>query len=645
MQKKFISLIFLFTIVLQAQVKVDTGTYFSKDFFEIFNAFRVLDIDKADSLMHIKSFKHGFVNDFFRQQSDEFKSGEYESYKSAKTRFDTRTDSSVGDLFLKEIMLGDLAVNENISKDSLGFDHYLKAKIIADAQKNDTLRAEVLKRIMRYLFKSEKNVDLYEKYLKEYKTVVYDDYEKLYGIYYDLGLHMAQKFYDNPNLPTPIPICEEGIVLSKKLEATYMEGRFYQLLGVNYDLFEKKPEKGFANYQKAIDKFETIPHYYAQSSLFGMYFNQGTVFQDAKVFPKAMEYYHRALKIPIKLKNRKDLILLYRYMYLNQKEQKQMDSAVYYLEFKNKMQDEFDLMSNALAVDEIQTKYETEKKEKENLQLKQDNLILENQKNFNRNISIFAFIIFIIATANFVLIYKNLKKKQKLVEQEKKLAMQDTEKLLQQQEITAIDAMIRGQEQERNRLANELHDNLGSLLATLKLNFQSLSEKIKHESGGNQNILKHSEELLEQAYQKVRLLSHSKNAGVMANQGLLPALKRLANDVSKSEKLKVAIQEFGLNERLDNSLEILIFRIIQELVANIIKHAGATQADIYLTQYADRINMMVEDNGEGFDTQQIVNKNGMGLVGIEKRIQNLNGDMEIESIKGKGTTVIINIPI
>ncbi len=645
MQKKFISLFFFFTVVLQAQEKAVTHAYFSKDFFEVFNAFRALDIDKADSLMRVKSFEPGFINDYFHQQLDEFKNGEYEPYKLAKTRFEARTDSSAASLFLKEAILGDLAVNEKISKDSLGFDHYLKAKIIADAQKNDTLRAEVLKRIMRYLFKSEKNGDLYEKYLKEYRTVVYDDYEKLYAVYYDLGLHMVRKFYDNPDLPAPIPICEEGIALSKELGATYMEGRFCQLLGVNYDLFEKDPEKGFVNYQKAIDKFETIPYYYAQSSLFGMYFNQGTVFQDAKAYPKAMGYYHKALKIPIKIKNRKDLILLYNYMYLNQKARKQMDSAVYYLELKNKMQDELDLMNNALAVDEIQTKYETEKKEKENLQLKQDNLILENQKKFNRNMSIFAFIISIIATANFVLVYKNLKKKQKLIEQEKQLAMQHTEKLLQQQEISAIDAMIRGQEQERNRLANELHDNLGSLLATLKLNFQGLSEKIKHEGDGNNKTLKHSEELLEQAYQKVRLLSHSKNAGVMANEGLLPALKKLTNDISKSEKLKVAIQEFGLNERLDNSLEILIFRVIQELVTNIIKHAEATQADIYLTQYADRINLMVEDNGKGFDTHQIVNKSGMGLVGIEKRIQNLSGDLEIESIKGKGTTVIINIPI
>lgn len=131
----------------------------------------------------------------------------------------------------------------------------------------------------------------------------------------------------------------------------------------------------------------------------------------------------------------------------------------------------------------------------------------------------------------------------------------------------------------------------------------------------------------------------------MANEGLLPALKKFTNDVSKSKKLRVELQEFGLNDRLENSVEILIFRVIQELITNIIKHAEATQADIHLTQYDDRINLMVEDNGKGFDTHQIVNKSGMGLVGIEKRIQNLDGNMEIESIKGKGTTVIINIPI
>ncbi|PKP43778.1 MAG: hypothetical protein CVT96_04230 [Bacteroidetes bacterium HGW-Bacteroidetes-13] len=642
MRNKLILIFFFFTILTHAQEKVASRAYFSADFYQVLNAFRALDVAKADSLLEVKSFENEFITDFFRQQLDEFKNGEYEAYKSAKERFDIRPDSTLGSRFLKEIMLGDLAMNDKISKDSLGFDHYLKAKIIAETQINDTLRAEVLKRILRYLFKSEKNGDLYELYMKEYKTVGYDDYEKLYAVYYDLGLHMVWKFYDDPNLPSPIGLCEEGIELSKKLGLTYMEGRFCQLLGVNYDLFEKEHEKGFANYQKAIDKFETIPYYYAQSSLFGMYVNQGSVFQDTKVYPKAMEYFHKALKIPIKIKNRKDLVLLYNYMYLNQKVQKRMDSAVYYLELKNKMQDELDLLNNALAVDEIQTKYETEKKEKENLQLKQDNLILENQRKFSRNMSIFAFVIFIIATINFVLVYKNLKKKQKLIEQEKQLAMQHTEKLLQQQEINAIDAMIRGQEQERNRLANELHDNLGSLLATLKLNFQSLSGKMKQ---GSEEILTHSEALLEQTYQKVRLLSHSKNAGVMANQGLLPALKKFADDVSKSKKLRVEIQEFGLNERLENSVEILIFRIIQELITNIIKHAEATQADIHLTQYDDRINLMVEDNGEGFDTHQIVNKSGMGLVGIEKRVQNLDGNMEIESIKGKGTTVIINIPI
>lgn len=633
---------FFFTILTHAQERVASHVHFSNDFYQVLNTFRALDIEKSDSLLKVKSFENEFITDFFRQQLDEFKNGEYEAYKSAKARFDARLDSTVESRFLKEIILGDLAVNDKISKDSLGFDHYLKAKTIVDTQRNDTLKAEVLKRIMRYLFKSEKNGDLYEKYLKEYKAVVYDDIEKLYAVYYDLGLQMVRKFYDDPGLPSPIGLCEEGIELSKKLEIKYMEGRFCQLLGVNYDLFEKEPEKGFANYQKAIDKFETIPFYYAQSNLFGIYANQGIVFQDANKFPMAMEYFHKALKIPIKIKYRKDLIILYNHMYLNQKVQKQMDSAVYYLELKNKLQDELDLMNNALAVDEIQTKYETEKKEKENLQLKQDNLILENQRKFSRNMSILALIIFIIAMANFVLVYKNLKKKQKLIEQERLLAMQHTEKLLQQQEISAIDAMIRGQEQERNRLANELHDNLGSLLATLKLNFQSLSGKMMQ---GSEDILAHSEALLEQTYQKVRLLSHSKNAGVMANEGLLPALKKFTNDVSKSKKLRVELQEFGLNDRLENSVEILIFRVIQELITNIIKHAEATQADIHLTQYDDRINLMVEDNGKGFDTHQIVNKSGMGLVGIEKRIQNLDGNMEIESIKGKGTTVIINIPI
>jgi signal transduction histidine kinase len=130
----------------------------------------------------------------------------------------------------------------------------------------------------------------------------------------------------------------------------------------------------------------------------------------------------------------------------------------------------------------------------------------------------------------------------------------------------------------------------------------------------------------------------------LANKGLLKAIKKLASDVSASQKLTVTVEAFGLENRLENSLEILLFRIVQELVTNIIKHADAHRVTIYLTQHSDHLNLLVEDDGKGFDTHRTKLKDGMGLLGIEQRLQQIDGTLEIESIENKGTSVIINIP-
>ena len=101
-----------------------------------------------------------------------------------------------------------------------------------------------------------------------------------------------------------------------------------------------------------------------------------------------------------------------------------------------------------------------------------------------------------------------------------------------------------------------------------------------------------------------------------------------------------------MDQRLEGSLEIAVFRIIQELVTNIIKHAEATEASISLTQHEDAINVVVEDNGKGFKAGKLSNNSGgMGLGSIEKRVEHMEGQMEVDSTPGKGTSVIIDIPL
>jgi len=249
-------------------------------------------------------------------------------------------------------------------------------------------------------------------------------------------------------------------------------------------------------------------------------------------------------------------------------------------------------------------------------------------------------ILLIIAIVIAYLILNNSKKRRKLAEQESELEKERVANLLKDQELASIDAMIAGQEKERTRIAGELHDDLGALMTNVRMHFESLK------ASQAPDLFDKTDTLLHEAYQKVRSIAHAKNSGVIANQGLLKAVKDLAQKVSQLNGLEIQVVHHGMTNRLENSLELSIFRIIQELITNIIKHAQANTATIHLVNHGDSLNIMVEDDGLGFNPQHIsARSQGMGISSIDKRVNHLDGSLTIESAPGEGATVIIDIPI
>lgn len=296
-----------------------------------------------------------------------------------------------------------------------------------------------------------------------------------------------------------------------------------------------------------------------------------------------------------------------------------------------------DYQKNSLELGQLNVKYQTNEKDKQLL-------ISEQKEKQNRNIAYGLGGSLLSVSLIAFLLFKNTKKKQRIAEQEKELEIQKTEKILKEQELTTIDAMIEGQEKERQRLASDLHDSVGATLSAARLQFDHIS-KNKDNLGKLNELFEKTGSLLDDAYNEVRSMAHLKNSGVIAKNGLLPAVEKLAKNASGTNKLKVEVEDFGLEDRLENTLEITIFRIIQELVTNVIKHANASEATISITQHQDSLNIIVEDNGKGFDAQKFQQKEGMGLSGIERRIEHLEGTLEVDSTLGKGTSVLIDIPL
>ncbi|MFP9099309.1 sensor histidine kinase [Flavobacterium sp. RHBU_24] len=218
------------------------------------------------------------------------------------------------------------------------------------------------------------------------------------------------------------------------------------------------------------------------------------------------------------------------------------------------------------------------------------------------------------------------------------------EKTFKENELNAVDNLILVQEQERVAITRELHDSLGSMLSTLKHNFENLKIRRNIPEDDLNKIFDRTDSIIDEAYYNVRRLASDKSTGTLPGNSLIPALKNLTGKLSATESVNFQVLSYGFEERINNSLEITIFRMVQELATNIVKHSNATEATIQLTNHGHTVNIIVEDNGKGFMPKKAC-ACGTGLTMLKQKVMLLNGTFEIDSTPNKGTTIVIELPL
>lgn len=310
------------------------------------------------------------------------------------------------------------------------------------------------------------------------------------------------------------------------------------------------------------------------------------------------------------------------------------DSATFYLDLTLAHRDSILTMERQSVIDELRTKYESERQEIEIAQL-------EESQRQNRNLLILISGLFGATLVIAFLLLKNNRKRRVIAQQNEKIENQHVEQLLKEQELIGINAMLEGQENERDKIAEELHDTIGSSLATLKLYIESMDDV--EGNGDYHKLHQKASLLLEETYDDVRKIAHSKSAGVLIRKGLVPAVESMAMKISETQKIESQVIGTGLEDRLENSVEIGVFRTIQELLSNAVKHSDASEVVVQITQHDDILNIIVEDDGLGFDPKNI--EWGLGYTNIQNRMDNLSGELTIDSSPGNGTTVILNVPV
>lgn len=280
-----------------------------------------------------------------------------------------------------------------------------------------------------------------------------------------------------------------------------------------------------------------------------------------------------------------------------------------------------------------EVKFETEKKESQ-IKLQTAEIRQKNILNYFLIAGTIAFL------AISILSYRNYKHRQKL--QQAKIDELETEK-----QLTATEAVLKGEEQERTRLAKDLHDGLGGMLSGIKFSLNTVKENLIM-TPDNAHAFERSIDMLDSSIKEMRRVAHNMMPEILLKYGLDAALKEFCTEIDRSGVVHVNYQSVGIQQaEIAQTTSVTIYRIVQELLNNIIKHANAKTVLVQLHQSAQEklLAVTVEDDGNGFDAELLKQSGGMGWPNIKNRVEFLKGSIDLQSNPGKGTSVMIEINI
>lgn len=282
---------------------------------------------------------------------------------------------------------------------------------------------------------------------------------------------------------------------------------------------------------------------------------------------------------------------------------------------------------NRAIIADVQTKYETEKKNSEiiaqQLKIEQSNNELQRKKSQNNYMIGIIVFLGLLSLLSWVL-FKNWKKNKN----------QEVKNLKREYQISTLESLIQGEEKERFRIAKELHDGVNGDLSAIKYKLSSLLET-------NNKVINEAITMIDNSCKQVRAISHNLVPPALEDFNLIQVIEEYCNTMDAAYPQKIIFQQLGDDIVLSKNAEINIFRIIQELITNSIKHANATEINVQISHREHMLQVTIEDNGTGYDTNEAKNK-GIGLKNIQSRLDYLNASIDVMSNE-QGTSSILEI--
>lgn len=588
----------------------DSALYYQQKAFKIFQLLD--DLDGQASILNNMSILY--------QKTGEYDKSKKVLMKSMKIRNQQKKLKETGDIYLN---LGNVYYYKGLL-DSCIFS-FVKALEIYEQERLPNFQSYALANLA-YIYSQElgdiKKAKTYflkiikiENELKSQNTVA-NAYDGLGTIYKDEAKYDSAIYY-----------YQACLNIAEKTQNTQMASIAYTNLGIVYEVlgqYQKSKElltKSVAIKKEINDKTGLI------AALNGLAAAEKSLHN----YEKANSFLSEAYGLAVEIDNKVEIRNILASQIQLKKETGHLDGIV-------NLYDEFISIKDAIlniekvsAIEELKTQYETEKKEQQ-IAL-QEAQLSEKEAQIERNrLMIVSLTTVVLLIAGLWLLNRSrLKKKQLLALQEERLAAREAQ----------INATISSQEKERARYARDLHDGFGQMISILNINLGSLRKDAKPDE--RQKVFEESEKVINEMYNELKGICFDLMPQTLVKNGIAAALEEFSTRINAAGKVLVETNFFGLEHRLPEVYEISLYRISQEWVNNILKYSDAQRITVQLTKDSQEINLLIEDDGSGFDKDLLLQGKGNGWKNIQTRANLIHGEVDLDTLKDrKGNTLIIN---
>jgi two-component system, NarL family, sensor kinase len=421
-------------------------------------------------------------------------------------------------------------------------------------------------------------------------------------------------------------VSKKGLALATRQGITFATGIFNNFTGLYYANKALRYDSAVYYYTAALQSFTNINTQYDIALVLQ---NLGQVYLKMNDNAHAVQFLQQAQTLSRQL-NFEDVLTASLLGLVTAEERNgNIAASNRYLKQYVQLNDSVQNRNSRKKVFELEAKYQAQKKE---VELAAQRKMIQQKSTLNYLLAGSTLLLLIV----FTLLYSNHRHKQKL--QQQRIADLET-----QQQLLAAAAVLKGEEQERTRIAKDLHDGLGGMLSGIKFTFSTMKGNMVL-TPENGQALERSIDMLDSSIKEMRRVAHNMMPEALLKFGLDTALNDFCSSINQTGALHIQYQSIGMdNSTVVQTVAISLYRIVQELVNNTLKHAGAKTAIVQLSKSGSHLSLTVEDDGRGFDTALLHTAGGIGWSNIKSRVDFLKGTLDVRSAPEKGTSVHIEI--